>query len=92
MLIVLEDYFTWGVFLETVISCAIGIVMMATAVSAYFLAPMPGPFRILMVIAAIFMVAPSFTSDMYALVLALPVLVQQVAARKCQDQALTENA
>ena len=82
MLIVLEEYFSWGAFLETTITCAIGVFMMATAVSAYFLTHMPTPYRILIAVAALFMVAPGLTSDMYALVLALPVLVQQLAARK----------
>ncbi|MBT6096039.1 MAG: TRAP transporter fused permease subunit, partial [Rhodospirillaceae bacterium] len=87
MLIVLEDYFTWGAFLETTITCALGVAMMATCVSAYFIAHMPTPFRVLIGIAAIFMVAPGVTSDMYALVLALPVLVQQVAARRREREA-----
>jgi TRAP transporter 4TM/12TM fusion protein len=87
MLIVLEEYFTWGAFLETTITCAIGIVMMATAVSAYGLSKMPTPFRLLMALAAIFMVAPGVTSDLYSLVLALPVLIQQVRAYQ-QEQNL----
>ena len=89
MLIVLEEYFTWGAFLETVITCAIGIVMMATAVSAYFLTHMPLSMRLLMALAAVFMVAPGITSDLYSLLLALPVLVQQVAARRRETAALT---
>jgi len=89
MLIVLEEYFTWGAFLETTITCAIGIVMMATAVSAYFLTHMPLSVRLLMALAAVFMVAPGITSDLYSLLLALPVLVQQVAARKRETAALT---
>ncbi|MDE0993246.1 MAG: TRAP transporter fused permease subunit [Rhodospirillales bacterium] len=87
MLIVLEEYFTWGAFLETTITCAIGIVMMATAVSAYGLTKMPTPFRLLMALAAVFMVAPGVTSDLYSLVLALPVLIQQVRAYQ-QEQKL----
>ena len=87
MLIVLEEYFTWGAFLETTITCAIGIVMMATAVSAYGLSKMPTPFRLLMALAAVFMVAPGATSDLYSLVLALPVLIQQVRAYQ-QEQNL----
>ncbi len=87
MLIVLEEYFTWGAFLETTITCAIGIVMMATAVSAYGLSKMPTPFRLLMALAAVFMVAPGVTSDLYSLVLALPVLIQQVRAYQ-QEQNL----
>ena len=51
---------------------------MATAVSSYFIARMPTPMRILMALAAIFMVAPGAESDIYALVLATPVLIQQV--------------
>ncbi len=87
MLIVLEEYFTWGAFLETTLACALGVAMMATAVSGYFIGHMPWIFRILIGIAALFMVAPGLTSDMYALVLALPVLIQQVAARRREGNA-----
>lgn len=87
MLIVLEEYFTWAAFLETTLTCALGVAMMATAVSAYFIAPMGWPTRILITIAALFMVAPGLTSDIYAAVLALPVLVQQVIAYKRQEAA-----
>jgi len=93
MLIVLDSYFTWGAFLETVISCAVGVAMMATAITAYCVAPMPLGMRLLMGFAALMMVAPGLNTDMYALVLALPVLIQQVVARKKLDtvEAL-ENA
>ena len=87
MLIVLEEYFTWGAFLETTLTCALGVAMMATAVSGYFIGHMPWIFRILIGIAALFMVAPGLTSDMYALALALPVLIQQVAARRREGNA-----
>jgi len=92
MLIVLGEYFTWASFLETTITCAIGVFMMATAVSAYFLAPMPTPVRILMGFAAVFMVAPGTTSDLYALVLVLPVVVQQGMAWRQQRSSVLENA
>jgi TRAP transporter 4TM/12TM fusion protein len=92
MLIVLGEYFTWADFLETTVTCAIGIVMMATAVSAYGLAAMPGPFRFLMAFAAVFMVAPGTTSDMYAVVLAIPVLFQQVTAWRQERDNVLENA
>ena len=87
MLIVLEEFFTWGAFLETTLACALGVAMMATAVSGYFIGHMPWIFRILIGIAALFMVAPGLTSDMYALALALPVLIQQVAARRREGNA-----
>ena len=92
MLIILDDYFTWAAFLETTLTCAVGVFMMATAVSAYFIAPMPAPVRILMGFAAVFMVAPGATSDMYAVVLVLPVLVQQVMARRQERDSVPENA
>ena len=86
MLIVLDDYFTWAEFLHTTLTCALGVVMMATAVSAWFIAPMPLLLRLLMALAGIFMVAPGSTSDIYSLLLALPVLIQQVMAwRQRQD-------
>ena len=92
MLIVLDDYFTWTAFLETAITCALGVAMMATAVSAYFIAPMPMAIRFLMGFAAIFMVAPGVTSDLYALVLAAPVLVQQGLARRREREAIPDIA
>ncbi len=92
MLIVLDDYFTWTAFLETTLTCALGVVMMATAVSAYFIAPMPLAVRLLIGMAGMFMVAPGATSDMYALVMALPVLVQQVVAWRSRRDLAAEVA
>jgi TRAP transporter 4TM/12TM fusion protein len=92
MLIVLDDYFTWGAFLETALTCALGVAMMATAVSAYFIAHMPAAIRILMAFAAIFMVAPGATSDLYAVVLIVPVLAQQVLAWRRERDAVPEIA
>lgn len=92
MLIVLDEYFTWSAFFETVITCALGIVMMATAISAYMIAPMPRSLRFLMGFAAIMMVAPGLKTDFYALVLALPVLIQQVRASKQMGDPEPEQA
>jgi TRAP transporter 4TM/12TM fusion protein len=92
MLIVLPEYFTWGGFLETALTCALGVAMMTTAVSAFFIANMPTPMRVLMVLAAIFMVAPGLKSDLYAIALALPVLFQQIAAWRRERDAVPEVA
>ncbi|NCF82480.1 MAG: TRAP transporter fused permease subunit [Proteobacteria bacterium] len=92
MLIVLSDYFTWGAFLETALTCALGVTMMATAVSGYFIDHMPTPLRFLMALAAVFMVAPGATSDIYAAVLALPVVIQQVLAWRKNREAVPEVA
>ncbi|WP_282605235.1 TRAP transporter permease [Pelagibius sp. Alg239-R121] len=87
MLIVLPEYFTWAAFLETTLTCAIGVVMMAISVSAYFIAPLPGPFRILIALAGIFMIAPGFESDLWSLAFAAPVLIQQLVARRHMPQS-----
>jgi len=92
MLIVLDDYFTWGAFLETTITCAIGIIMVATAISAYFIAHMPTLYRFLMGMAGILMVAPGTTSDLYSIALLLPVLIQQVSAYRKQELELASEA
>ena len=91
MLIVLEEYFTWGAFLETTLTCALGVAMMATCVSAYFLAHMPTLYRVLIGFAALFMVAPGYTSDIYAVILAAPVLLQQIKAYKRDNEAELAN-
>jgi len=92
MLIVLSDYFTWPAFLETALTCAVGVTMMATAVSGFFIVPMPKSFRFLMAFAAIFMVAPGVTSDMYALVLVIPVLIQQVLSWRQTREVVADIA
>lgn len=82
MLIVLDEYFTWGEFLHTVLTCGLGVAMMATTVSGYFIAPMPVLMRTIMGIAAVLMVAPGWSSDLLGMALAFPVLMQQVMASK----------
>ena len=79
MLLVLGEYFTWPAFLET-------------AVSGYFIAPMPTTMRLLMALAAVFMVAPGADSDIYAMVLATPVLLQQFWAWRQRRMAVPEVA
>ena len=82
MLIVLPEYFTWGAFFETSITCGLGVMLLAMSVAGYFLAPMPGPFRVLVAISGIFLVAPNYTSDLWALAFFAPVLVQQILGRR----------
>ena len=76
-LIVLPEYFTWGAFLETTLTCALGVFMLASSVSGYLIAPMPGIFRTLIALAGVFMVAPGLESDLWAAAFAAPALVQQ---------------
>jgi TRAP transporter 4TM/12TM fusion protein len=92
MLIVIEDQFTWGAFFSTTISCAIGVFMLGTAVAGYFLSHMPVAARIAIAVAGMLLVAPGMTSDLYALMLFAPVMVQQILARRRDREASGELA
>ena len=82
MLIVLPEYFTWAAFLQTTLTCGAGTMILGAALIGYGLAPMPMPFRIMLGIAGVLLVSPGSLSDIVALVLAVPPLVQQVMARR----------
>ena len=79
ILIVLPEHFTLVSFLHVSLTCAIGVFAIATAVSGYFLAPLNPIWRLLMAIAGLLLVAPSWFSDVLALVVATPVLLSQGA-------------
>ena len=82
MLIVIEDHFTWQAFLTTVVSCAVGVFLVATAVAAFFLTHMGPLARTAMALAGVLLVAPGVKSDLYALALFAPVLVHQILGRR----------
>ena len=82
MLIVIDGYFSWSSFLSTTLSCAVGVFMVATSVAGYFLTAMPAGIRIAMALAGILLVAPGMKSDIYAVVVFLPVLAHQFITRK----------
>ena len=77
MLIVLDDYFTWSEFLLTTLTCIIGIVMLGAALTGFIVRPMGWVWRWLLAIASIAMVAPDPEANLWALALALPVLLSQ---------------
>ena len=87
MLIVLPEFFTWGAFLETTLTCALGVFMLASSVSGYLIAPMPGIFRTLIALAGVFMVAPGLESDLWAAAFAAPALVQQFITWRAERTA-----
>ncbi|HNP63940.1 MAG TPA: TRAP transporter fused permease subunit [Woeseiaceae bacterium] len=82
MLIVLDDYFTWGEFLQTVLTCAIGIFFLATMVTGYMLTNLPRYARWVMGLVGILFLTPGIKSDLAAFILVLPVIVLQVADKK----------
>jgi len=87
MLIVLPEYFTIMSFLQVTTTCALGVFAVATAVSAYFLAPLRGVWRLLMAVGGLLLVAPSLQSDLIALVVIVPVALQQMAGLKREKAA-----
>lgn len=87
MLIVLPEYFTWMSFLQVTGTCALGVFAIATAVSSYFVAPLKGIWRLLMAIGGLLLVAPSGGSDLVALVVMAPVLLQQMAGLRAERTA-----
>jgi TRAP transporter 4TM/12TM fusion protein len=89
MLIVLPEYFTWATFLQVSLSCALGIFAIATVVSGYFLAPLNAGWRLLMVVSGFLLVAPSWESDLVALLVAAPVMFAQVAASRRESIAVS---
>ena len=82
MLIVIEGHFTWYAFLTTTLSCAAGVFMVATSVAGYFLTHMPFAVRVGMALAGILLVAPGMKSDLYAVVVLIPVLAHQIYYRQ----------
>jgi TRAP transporter 4TM/12TM fusion protein len=92
MLIVLPEYFTWGTFIETSVTCGIGVFLLSITVAGFFLAPVPPLFRTLCAIAGIFMVAPGYVSDLWALGFFAPVLIQQILARRAGQGLEPETA
>jgi len=91
MLIVLPEYFTWVSFLHVSLTCALGIFAIATAVSGYFLAPLNGMWRAIMAIAGLLLVAPSWGSDITALVVMAPVIIMQMAAQRADAASSTSK-
>ncbi len=81
MLIVVKSHFTWQAFITTTLSCAAGVFMVATSVAGYFLTHMPGPVRLAMALAGVLLVAPGMKSDIYALILLVPVMAHQIMYR-----------
>jgi TRAP-type uncharacterized transport system fused permease subunit len=82
MLIVLPEHFTVVSFVQVTATCAAGVFAIATAVSAFFLAHLRGVWRLLMVIGGVMLVAPSLQSDLVALVVMAPVVLQQLVGLK----------
>jgi TRAP-type uncharacterized transport system fused permease subunit len=72
--------FTWPEFFETTIGCAIGVVMLAVALTGYGLAHMRNLERLWLGIASILVISPSRTATLIGLAMAVPVAFRQFTA------------
>lgn len=88
MLIVLPEYFTITSFLQVSLTCALGVFIIATAVAGYFLTPLGVIARICMAVGGLLLVAPSLNSDLLALLIVLPMFLQQHLAGKQIERVL----
>lgn len=67
MLIVLPEHFTWASFLQVSLSCALGVFVVATAVSGFFRAELSPGRRALAALCGLLLVAPGGPSDLLGL-------------------------
>jgi TRAP-type uncharacterized transport system fused permease subunit len=81
MLIVTKE-FTWPLFIETAGTCAIGIVMLAAALTGFGLMPLRGFSRFALAVASLLMIAPSRIAMVVALLIATPVVIMQLRASR----------
>jgi len=77
MLIVLPEHFTISSFLQVTLTCALGVFVIATAVSAFYRKPLKGLWRLMMAIGGLLLVAPSTGSDLIAILFISPVMYLQ---------------
>ena len=86
MLIVTNE-FTWPLFIETTLSCAVGIVMLAAALTGFGFAPMTGLMRLALAIASLLLIMPSRTALFAGLLIAAPILLAQLRAARAERAA-----
>ena len=72
--------FTWAEFFETTIGCAIGVVMLAVALTGYGLARLSKLEQFWLGAASILVISPSRAATLAGLAMAVPILMRQLAA------------
>ncbi|MFK5980812.1 MAG: TRAP transporter permease [Rhizobiaceae bacterium] len=82
MLIVLPEYFSLVSFLQVSLTCAAGVLLIAASVSGYLIQPLQHIWRGLAAIAGLLLVAPGLMSDLVALAVLIPVILQQYFKRR----------
>jgi len=71
--------FTWAEFFETTIGCAVGVVMLAIALTGYGLARLSKLEQFWLGAASILVISPSRAATVAGLAMAVPIVVRQLA-------------
>ncbi|MCZ2290802.1 MAG: TRAP transporter permease [Burkholderiales bacterium] len=79
-LLLVAKGFTLYDFTVTFVGCVLGIVLLAAALSKYFLVEMSRPEQLLFVAGALLMIAPGLMPTLVGAAIALPVLLRQIGA------------
>jgi TRAP transporter 4TM/12TM fusion protein len=83
--------FTWAEFWETTIGCAVGVVMLAIALTGYGLARVPNWERLWLGAASILVISPSRTATLIGLAMSVPVLLRQLSAWRAAQRPTTAH-
>ena len=86
-LLLVANGFTWYDFGITFVGCILGIVVLAAALSKFFLVELKRWEQLLCVVAALLLIAPGLIVTLIGAALAVPVLVRQLAAWKLANAA-----
>ncbi|MEO7391657.1 MAG: TRAP transporter permease [Ramlibacter sp.] len=81
-LLLVANGFNWYDFTVTFTGCVLGIVVLAAALSKFFLVEMKRWEQLLCVAAALLLIAPGLVATLVGAAMAVPVLVRQLAAWK----------
>jgi TRAP transporter 4TM/12TM fusion protein len=84
--------FTWPEFFETAIGCAIGVVMLAAALTGHALARIPNFERLWLGAASILVISPNRTATLIGLAMSVPVLIRQLTAWRAAHSELRAQA
>ena len=68
-------------------SCVLGVLFLSAAVVGFLLAPLGVASRILLAVSGLVMIAPSWQTDLWALLIAAPALLLQLRARSATPVA-----
>lgn len=92
MLIVLDDYFTWGEYIQTTLTCIAGIFVFGIAITGYGLRTLRWLPRLLAFACAICFVIPGWKTDLFALVSFSILLAHQLHLRTREPEPLAVAA